>query len=118
MSVLVLGLNPSKKLSKSGSMKVLKNWLTELELQYVSFDNIYPHYGQFSLKDVQHEYLREICNAPSKIISLGAKTHYILSIMGINHFSLPHPSGLNRQLNNLGFIQSKLDECKKYLRES
>lgn len=33
------------------------------------------------------------------------------------HFKLPHPSGLNRQINDKLFINNKLQECKKFLSE-
>lgn len=36
----------------------------------------------------------------------------------IKHFKLPHPSGLNRQVNDKEFIKSKLNECKKWLNEN
>lgn len=118
MRVLVLGQNPSKRHGKSPALKTLYTWFETLELKCVSFDNIYPGYGQFALKDIQSEYIREISNAYEKIITVGVKAHDVLVLMGIPHFSLPHPSGLNRQLNNLKFVDSKLKECKRYLRES
>lgn len=31
------------------------------------------------------------------------------------HFKLPHPSGLNRQINDEAFIATKLAECKAYI---
>ena len=118
MKVLVLGLNPSKQLGKSATLKRLREWLEVLELQYVSFDNIYPGFNQFSLKDINADYIREISQASEKVLALGRRVSDILGLMGIDHFCLPHPSGLNRQLNNSKVIESKLMECKSYLREA
>lgn len=118
MKVLVLGLNPSRRLGKSPTLKVLYKWLDVLDLETVSFCNIFHGYDKFSLKDIEHAYVREISKSYGKIITLGAKTGHVLDLMGICHFNLPHPSGLNRQLNNLKFVEDRLEACKTYLRES
>jgi len=36
----------------------------------------------------------------------------------IPHFKLPHPSGMNRQINNKEFIEKKLKECRSWLNET
>jgi hypothetical protein len=110
----VLGQNPSKRHGKSPALKTLYTWFETLELNCVSFDNIYPNYGQFNLKDIQVDYIREISGAYEKIITIGQKAHDVLVLMGISHYALPHPSGLNRQLNNLKFVDQRLKECKNY----
>jgi len=115
LKILFLGLNPSRRLGKSPSLKTLNIWIDELKIQYYSFDNIYPGYNSFSLKDIKKEYLREIVFSYDKVLALGSKVSDILDLMGINHFKLPHPSGLNRQLNNKTYIYSTLRSCKNYL---
>lgn len=47
------------------------------------------------------------------IIALGNKASK--SLGKVPHFKLPHPSGLNRQVNDKTFIASKLAECKNYI---
>lgn len=47
------------------------------------------------------------------LIALGNNASKALD--SIPHFKLPHPSGLNRQVNNKEFINSRLLECKKYI---
>lgn len=49
------------------------------------------------------------------VVALGKKASKGLTKLGIPHFELPHPSGLNRQCNNKIFISKKLKECKTYL---
>ena len=34
------------------------------------------------------------------------------------HFVLPHPSPLNRQINDDKFISMKLSECRRYIDEN
>lgn len=115
MRVLVLGLNPSRRLGKSPSLKRLYSWLDQLDLQYVSFCNIYAEFGQFSLRDIDRNYICEITRSPEKVIALGAKTSDILRLMGIPHFRLPHPSNTNRQLNSVSYVRSQLEKCREYL---
>lgn len=53
--------------------------------------------------------------APYIIIALG---HEASQACGkIEHFKLPHPSGLNRQINDKKFILDKLNECKQYVEQ-
>lgn len=38
------------------------------------------------------------------------------SLGDFKHFALPHPSGLNRQLNNKPWLEYKLRTCKEWMR--
>ena len=115
MNILVLGLNPSAKHSSSKSLETLWKWLDFLEVKYVSFDNIYPKYGKVIQNQIDKRYIREISSESDRIIALGQTVSSTLSSMGIDHFRLPHPSGLNRQLNNKKFLNQKLSRCLLYL---
>lgn len=115
MKVLVVGLNPSVKGGKSTTLKNLTEWLNLLNLQYVSFINAYDTYGKVSISDLKKDELIEKSKGYAKVIALGSLASKSLISVGIDHFKLPHPSGLNRQLNNQDFIHSKLNECKEYL---
>lgn len=50
------------------------------------------------------------------IIALGNKASDAL--MTIPHFKLPHPSGLNRQINDKEFIKKQLNACKSYINKA
>jgi hypothetical protein len=52
----------------------------------------------------------------NKLIALGNNASK--SIRDIPHFKLPHPSGRNRQINDLKLIKIKLKECEKWLQSS
>lgn len=93
----------------------LHHWYDELKIVHASFANIYDTPGKFSLKDIKKEYLNEICPNYDKVLALGAKVGDVLDLMHIPHFKLPHPSGLNRKLNDSGFIEQTLEDCRWYL---
>lgn len=48
------------------------------------------------------------------IVALGNKASEALK--DIPHFKLPHPPGLNRQINNKEYIKSKLKAYKMYIK--
>ena len=53
-----------------------------------------------------------------RIVTWGSMvSEYITRLNGYSHYMLPHPSGLNRLLNNPMYVKSKLDGCKRYLEE-
>jgi hypothetical protein len=113
--MLIVGMNPSSKGSKSPTLKVLDQWADALGLDQYGFTNIYERPGSFSLKDVRRDYLLNQIQGHDHVVALGTKVSDILNLMGVKHFKLPHPSGLNRQMNNKPFIQEQLRLCKEYL---
>lgn len=114
MRVLVVGLNPSKLGGSSPSLKRLYMWMDLLNLSIFSFTNLYEGYEiknqhptLFKIKDYSKEY--------DKVICLGQVVSNYLSRMDIDHFRLPHPSGLNRQLNDENLVHEMISSCKNYL---
>lgn len=110
-----MGLNPSIKGGKSSTIRVLHTWLDQLNLKYVSFSNIYEEIGEYKDQEIKRDHLREICSNYDKVLALGTKVGDVLGNNGIPHFKLPHPSGRNRQLNDKGFLNERLELCKSYL---
>ena len=45
---------------------------------------------------------------------LSRKDSLKLSKIGVEHFKLPHPSGLNRKLNDKKYVNKVLKECYEY----
>lgn len=56
-------------------------------------------------------------NADFKVIALGIKAASRLQEFDIDHFMLPHPSGLNRQINDPIAIKTLLMEAQEYVHE-
>lgn len=50
-----------------------------------------------------------------KVIALGSLPSTVLERAGVEHFKLPHPSPLNRLINDASYIEQKLKECKEWL---
>jgi hypothetical protein len=51
----------------------------------------------------------------TKIVALGNTAADALDQIGIKYYKLPHPSPLNRFLNNTAQVEAVLEDCKKYL---
>lgn len=50
------------------------------------------------------------------VVALGNRASKRLTTWGIEHFKLPHPSGLNRKLNNKAFTRNELLKAHYYVR--
>jgi hypothetical protein len=115
--ILFIGLNPTK-LSiprKGGAWHRFCQWLDEMSLpQIVSFTNLSPD-PYWGGKEIDTEFFLESIGGYDKIVVWGPKVSERLKKMGIEHFVLPHPSPLNRQINNSDYIRQCLENCKKYL---
>lgn len=114
MKVLVVGLNPSIKGGNSPTIKNLYKWLDVLQLKYVSFINLYDDYGSH-YKTPNQQFIKEISVRYDRVLCLGRVVSNTLRNMDIDCFDLPHPSGLNRQLNNVNYVHERLEACKNYL---
>jgi len=117
--VLVIGINPSDKktIQKNSTFHRLENWMDNLGLGVFSFVNVIPEPGCYKKEDIDYDRLRKVCNGHSKILALGSFVSEALDKIEVPHFKLPHPSPLNRQLNDKSFEDSMLVECAKYLGE-
>ena len=116
MKTLVVGISPSKKRGKSLTLRTLYKWFDVLNLKIVSFHNIYEGYG-YDRGHNQKEKIKVMSVRYHKIIALGNEVSKFLKEYDVNHFKLPHPSGLNHQLNDSNFVDLQLKLCRKYLDE-
>lgn len=120
--VLVLGQNPGNRSFKKKDGKPntasaigrLYEWMTEIGVNTYSFHNVCYQTGKVTKKDIDYELLKTVTSGYKRVIALGEFASYALTKIGVDHFKLPHPSGLNRQINDKSFVKQKLKECKKY----
>jgi len=113
--ILVVGINPSTK-QNSKSIKRLNDWIGQLDVIYYSFINCIDSPGKYTVKDINYDFVEQACHGYDKILALGSLPSSALTKLNIKHFMLPHPSGLNRLLNNPSYIINELSKCKRYLK--
>jgi uracil-DNA glycosylase len=51
---------------------------------------------------------------PDRIIALGKTAEKALTLLHIPHMAMPHPSGLNRKLNDKTYVEQKIKELVEY----
>lgn len=85
-----------------------------MDLGIVAFTNLSddPHWNKLI---VDPSFLLAGAIGHNKVIALGGLVSSVLKRANIEHYALPHPSPLNRQINNPEYILSKLEDCKKWL---
>lgn len=59
--------------------------------------------------------IRDMNKAEFKFVALGKNASQALKFFEIEHYTLPHPSGLNRKLNNKEFLNKELITCRNYI---
>lgn len=51
------------------------------------------------------------------VVALGKTVTNALTKAGIPHLAMPHPSGLNRKLNDPSYVKSVIESLRKYVHE-
>ena len=111
--ILIVGHSPSKKnIRNSPTMKRLHKWLDECGVRTYAFTNLSPVPCKKLLKE-------NICLDGldhNKIVTLGGEVSKLMDKAGIQHYAAPHPSPLNRNLNNISFEKKIIKELGVYIR--
>ena len=111
--ILIVGHSPSKKnIRNSPTMKRLHRWLDECGVRTYAFTNLSPVPCKKLLKE-------NICLDGldhNKIITLGGEVSKLMDKAGIQHYAAPHPSPLNRNLNDISFEKKFIKELGVYIR--
>lgn len=82
----------------------LVGWIKELNPDY------YICLNSNTIKNLNQ--IVDLYDNKFRIVALGERASNVLLNRGIYHFKLPHPSGLNRKLNDKEYIKKQLEECK------
>ena len=114
--VLIVGINPSDK-QNSKTLQRLNKWADELGIKYYSFVNCISKSGVYKASDIDYNTLSRCVEGYEKIITLGNFASSALTKLGINHHSMPHPSGLNRNLNDPAYEKQQLRDGGQYLND-
>jgi hypothetical protein len=117
MTILVVGQNPgtSNPRSVNSTIYRLHAWMASIGVEQFNFTNCSLVSGKFRLSDVDFTRLLSLVARHSHIICLGNLASDCLSRINISHFKLPHPSGLNRQINDEKYIANQLSKCREFL---
>ena len=111
--ILIVGHSPSKKnIRNSPTMKRLHKWLDECGVRTYAFTNLSPVPCKKLLKE-------NICLDGldhNKIVTLGGEVSKLMDKAGIQHYAAPHPSPLNRNLNDISFEKKIIKELSVYIR--
>ena len=67
------------------------------------------------MSNVDFESLSKVCAEYNNILALGGFVSKVLSKIGAEYYSLPHPSPLNRLLNDKKYEDLMIKECREYL---
>lgn len=117
MKILVVGMNPSlsAKKNKNSALSRLDSWMSSIGISSFTFTNTVLEPGKVTRKMVDEARIKLMASSHDKVIALGLFSSSVLSDLDIPHFKLPHPSGLNRQLNDKSFIDLELKSCLEYV---
>lgn len=139
--VIFIGSNPSQSAhsdrafcASTSSGKTLREWVWKLEIStkavetYNLANKPTPKNRPLKVAEIKaslpalenhiefKHYYYKYCNI--KLVGVGKTAQKALTLLGYNFFAMPHPSGLNRQLNDPQFIEGKIKELREYLSPS
>ena len=113
---LILGINPSPTaFRRNHSLHRLAHWMTALGYDTYCFSNIIPYEGKYTHKDVDIDFVRKSIEGHDTILALGGFVSNTLKRMDIDHITMPHPSPLNRKLNDKQYEKNMLMNVRKIL---
>lgn len=132
MKVLFVGSNPSYSAStldpfcsSTMSGKILSRWLSLISIEGCTYlfcnvaDYKKPNNRALSRKEIVDN-LESLSKkiqllSPDKIVALGNTAATALTLLQLPHYTMPHPSGLNRQLNDKRLVQEKINELRNFI---
>lgn len=119
MKVLVIGMNPSIKPTLKGkpnaTFRKLEGWMDQLNVHHFSFCNTFDDPSEAKLSKVDFQRLCTLIQDYDKIIALGGFVSESLNRINVTHFKMPHPSPLNRLLNDKTYEKRIVEQCKEYI---
>lgn len=133
VKVLFIGMNPSQasastapfhESTKSG--RVLKEWTDKVGISNPIIGNICyrttENNRNLTKKEIK-ENVKGLARSivrhnPTHVVALGNAAAMALDICGIKYLKMPHPSGLNRKLNDPTYVEEQLNKLREYVYES
>jgi hypothetical protein len=114
--LLILGINPSPiAFRRNHSLHRLGKWMTFLGYETYCFSNVIPYEGKYTQRDVNYNFVRKSIEGHNTIIALGGFVSGVLKRMNVDHITMPHPSPLNRNLNDKDYERAVLKNVRNYI---
>jgi len=128
LTILFIGSNPSHTASSTEAFtedtvsgRILRSWIEGIS-GTILFDNIVSQItennrplnsNEMALASVSLlERIKRI--NPDRLVALGKSASNTLQKLNLKFFEMPHPSGLNRKLNDKAYCDEKLSALKQY----
>ena len=119
MKVLVVGMCPSDKptlgTKRNATFRNLESWMDRLDIRHFSFINTFDYPGDPRMSNVDFDNLEIACSEYNRVLALGNFVSRTLCKIGVQHYVMPHPSPLNRNLNHKWWVDLMIEDCKDYL---
>jgi len=117
--LLIIGHSPSpssKVREGNPTLKRLDRWLDACDVGIYSFTNLQPS-SSLSIKnlEINKTLFHKMVKNYRKVITLGKEVKHYTNKMGYNFYELPHPSPLNRNLNDKNYEKSVIKGLQIYL---
>ena len=127
--IVFVGSNPSKASitcipfdTDTKSFRILSGWMDAAGIvnTVVVFRNVAntptPNNRPLNVSEIKEclPGLTESLQGFTKIVALGKTAHKALSMAGIPHLELSHPSGMNRKLNCPHYVNEQISKLRDY----
>jgi len=127
--ILFVGSNPSNSSltdaafhGSTRSSKILTGWCSYINNATFIHVNVLNKKTHKNRSLTKREILDSISSLkenidgirPDKIVALGKTASVALTLLHVDFFEMPHPSGRNRLLNNKDYISKKISELCRY----
>ena len=126
--IVFVGSNPSMASGSAmpfavdtKSYKILWSWINAaISIPAVCYHNVSdkptPNNRPLKISEIKEciPGLQIAMHDHSRIVALGKTAHKALTMAGIPHLELPHPSGLNRKLNCPFYVNEQISKLRDY----
>ena len=119
MKILIVGHSPSPSSTKrkgNPTLERLNRWLEACNVDIYSFTNLCASSaGSLRNAEICETMLHEIFKDYNKVITLGKEVKHYTKKMGYDFYELPHPSPLNRNLNDKNYEKDVIRGLQSFI---
>lgn len=119
MKILIVGHSPSPSSTKrkgNPTLERLNRWLDACDVRIYSFTNLAPSSaGSLKKAEINDTMFHEIFKNYNKVITLGKEVKQYTKKMGYDFYELPHPSPLNRNLNDKNYEKAVIKGLQSFI---